>query len=490
MELASAQRYREAMDALSHALRHTQKTDNRLLHHLALVYAWSGEYNAALAQLDRGLAADRNNPELIASRAEILSWKGDIAAATSAYENLVRISPNNGGYWLKLAQMYALQGRSSEARAGYAKVLHLAPDNIDAYIGVADIYRENHQYNSAEQLLRGGLSKFPGDARLTNELAVVAASKSLSVKNWVMLIELVVFAAVLVVIAHDIRHDRRVLRRRHLTGFVLLPAALSLALLMAVVYVNILFGGSYYKPLSTATQLLEPLLIGALLTLTLFWRLRFERPQRQKTILAIGAHPDDIEFGCGATLLRQREEGAVTYGLVLTGGERGHDTTEQGKIRTEEACSAARVLALCDVKVHNFPDTKLHEHKAEIRKVIEEAVTRWRPDIIFTHNGHDVHTDHQTVFDATREAARGAFTILCYENPNTPPGFKPGYFFDVGNYLDGKIKALECHKTQMGKSYAASSVVRAIAGFRGTQARVPLAEGFEVMRVLVKERNQ
>lgn len=444
----------------------------------------------ALAQLDLSLATDHSKLELIASRANILAWNGDIAAAISTYESLVLTSPNNDNYWLQLARMYALHGQAAEARSSYYKVLQLAPDNIDAYIGAADVYRGNHQFSEAEQVLRDGLNKFPNDLRLASELTALAAAKSLTLKDRMELLELVIFAAVVVIIARDIWRDRRTLRRRQLAGAVLIPAAFALILLMAIVYINIISGGSYYKQISTAAQLLEPLVIGALLTLTIFWRMRFERPPRQKTILAIGAHPDDIEFGCGATLLRLREEGAATYGLVLTGGERGHAVADKSQVRTEEACSAARVMALCDIEVHNFPDTTLHEHKAEIRKVIEEALARWRPDIIFTHNGHDVHTDHHTVFDATREAARGAYTLLCYENPNTPPGFKPGYFFDVGNYLDDKIKALECHKTQMGKSYADSAVVRAMAGFRGTQARVPLAEGFEVMRVLEKGRKE
>lgn len=554
MALAQAQRFKEAQYAINRALNHTRPDNKHILHHLALVYAWSGNYkeaarrydqllqrfprdpviridygqtlawdrryteaarqyesvlaseprnvealrhrglleawqghyDAALVHFERGLAIDLKNPQLIADRADVLSWKGDLAAATEAYETLVKISPKNEGYLLKLAQVYAWQGRTRQASASYERVVLLDPGNIDAYIGFARVYRDNHQYDEAEKVLRKVLIRFPTDLRLTNELTALAAKKSLSLKDMVELVEPLVFVVILLVLAHHIWRDRRVLRRRQLTARVLLPALPALALLIAVVYVDVLFGGAYYKEVSAAAQLLEPVALSALLTLTLIWRLRFERPQRRKTVLAIGAHPDDIEFGCGATMLRLREEGAATYGLVLSAGERGHNETGVSEARIEEARSAARVIALSDIVFHNFPDTALHKHKEAIRVVIEEALVRWRPDIIFTHNGHDVHTDHRTVFDATREAARGAYTILCYENPNTPAAFHPGYFFDVSDYVEDKIAALARHKTQMGKAYADSAVVRATAGFRGTQARVPFAEGFEVMRVLEK----
>ncbi len=403
---------------------------------------------------------------------------------------LARISTEDAHFWLHLADAYAWNGYSRQAFESYLTVLDLDPNSVDAYLGMADIYRSNHQYADAEKILRSALVAFPFDPRPGNELAALASQKSLGIKDMIELAEPLVFVVILAILSVSIRRERRVLRRRQLTLRVLLPALPVLGLLGGAVYMHLLYAGSHYPEISAAGQLLEPVAVGVLLTLILVWRLRFERPARKKTVLAIGAHPDDIEFGCGATILRLRQEGAVTYGLVLTGGEQGYGQSDERQVRVDEARAAAQVMALCDIDIHNFPDTLLHEHKAEIRSVIEKALARWRPDIIFTHNGHDVHTDHRTIFDATSEAARGAYTILCYENPNTPPGFKPGYFFDVGNHLDGKIAALACHRTQMGKAYAASSIVRAIAGFRGTQARVPFAEGFEVMRVLEKARHQ
>jgi len=458
------------------------------LRHLGILEAWQGHYEKALLLLDRGLRIDPQHAKLIADRAEVLSWKGDLAEAIKAYEHLVQLAPGNADHWLKLAQVNAWNGRTRVARESYAKVLQLAPTNLDAYIGLARVFIDNHQYTEADKVLREALPRFPDNQRLTKELAGLAAEKSLHLKDIVELIEPLFFVAILLVLARHLWRYRRILRRTHLATRLLLPALPALALLIAAVYVFVLLGGAYYREISAATQLLELAALSALLvlTLTLVWLLRFERPQRQQIVLAIGAHPDDIEFGCGAALIRLREEDASTYGLVLSIGERGHQDSAASAVRIKESLAAARVTELTDIAFHDFPDTKLHEHKEAIRAAIEEALARWQPDIIFTHNSHDVHTDHRTVHDATREAARGPYTILCYENPNTPPAFNPGYFIDVSDYIEDKIAALARHKTQMGKAYADAALVRATATFRGTQARVPLAEGFEAVRVLEK----
>ena len=464
--------------------------DNPPPRHLALGYALNGNYGAALALLDHGLSIDHGNASLLAGRADVLSWKGDLAGATVELQKAVKSAPKVVEYWLKLADLYAWNGRTAKAIEAYREVLRLAPANVDADIGLARIYRSNHQYAAAGTVLREGLAKDPGNERLTSALAELAADQSLRPKEVVEVAEVAIFWVILAVMSLDAWRERRVLRRRQLVYRVLLPAIIAMTLLCAITYIRMSLGGLYYQEFSVLAQIIEPVVLGTMLAIIVVWRLRYKRPVRQRTILAIGAHPDDIEFGCGATILRLREEGAATYGLVMTGGEKGHDNKHEGSVRVKEACSAANVMALCDITFHDFPDTLLHEHKTEIREAIEAAIARWRPDIIFTHNSHDVHTDHQVVFDATREAARGAYTVLCYENPNTPPSFRPGYFFDVGEHIDGKIAALARHKTQRKKPYAASAVIRAMAGFRGSQARVLFAEGFEVMRVLEKSLHQ
>lgn len=199
-----------------------------------------------------------------------------------------------------------------------------------------------------------------------------------------------------------------------------------------------------------------------------------------KRVLAIGAHPDDLEIACGATLAKMRDCGHIIYGLILTQGEQGG----AADTRAKEAQKGAGFLGLNIVDVKDFKDTRLAEQANEICLSIEEIIKRFKPDIILTHSANDQHQDHTTVFEATLRAARNNSTILSYESPSVTPSFKPTIFIDVANYLDVKLESIRQHHDQKGKRYVQKDHVRGIAAFRGGQAKVRYAEGFESVRAL------
>ena len=460
------------------------------LRHLGLLTAWEGHYDEALGLLDRALKLDHHNVQLLLAQGEILSWKGDLMHASQALELAREIAPSNASTWLKLAQIYAWQGHTREAQETYQQAINLDPANVEGHLGLAHVYMSNHQYHEAEQVLRQALAMFPTDPRLGKELATLAADKTLNLADIIDWLQPLLFIVILLVTYWHVWRYRRVLRQRNSGVHVLLTTLPVLAVLTLVTYAFVMLGGSYYREVAIASRILQ-LLSTLILVVVLFWLvwlLRFARPARNQVVLAIGAHPDDIEFGAGATLLRYREQGCRTCGLILTNGERGNGKDQEADSRMDEARQSARVIALSELRTLSFPDTRLHSCKADIRRVIESALRELSPDIILTHTPHDVHSDHKIVFEVTREAARGAYTILCYENPNTPPEFKPDYFVDVGDYLDDKIRALAQHKTQSEKPYTNPKVIRAAAAFRGAQARVQYAEAFESLRVLEKTR--
>jgi LmbE family N-acetylglucosaminyl deacetylase len=198
-------------------------------------------------------------------------------------------------------------------------------------------------------------------------------------------------------------------------------------------------------------------------------------------VLAIGAHPDDIEIAAGAALSKMRDAGYSITGLILTQGEKGG----QGEIRPEEARRGAEFLGLDEVRVLDFCDTRLSEEANKLTATIEEMIQRVEPDIIFTHSNHDIHQDHQSVYEATLRATRNArITILCYESPSATQDFHPTYFIDVSPYVEVKIKAIREHWDQRNKPYMRPEQVRGKLAFRGGQARVDYAEGFEVARMV------
>lgn len=233
----------------------------------------------------------------------------------------------------------------------------------------------------------------------------------------------------------------------------------------------------------TLSKLLEWANIVALSTLILgllYTRLVVERTPRPRRILAIGAHPDDIELACGATLAKMRDAGHQIQALVLTSGERGGD----GRVRPREAQRGAQFLGCSSVFVYNFADTRLHDQAHEILSVIEERVQAFNPDIIFTHSANDQHQDHQAVYEATLRAARNHSTILCYESPSVTSAFSPTIFVDIGDYVEVKIASVRQHGDQLRKPYMSAERLRGIASFRGGQAKTRYAEGFEAVRSL------
>ncbi|PWD50364.1 PIG-L family deacetylase [Serinibacter arcticus] len=209
---------------------------------------------------------------------------------------------------------------------------------------------------------------------------------------------------------------------------------------------------------------------------------RRDEPRR---VLVVGAHPDDLELACGGTVASLARRGHEVKVLVMSRGTRGGDPAA----RREEAVAGARMLGTTDVTVHDFPDTFLADANGAMIEVIEAAITAFRPGTILTHSEHDQHQDHQAVHRAVLRAGRQAHSILCFESPSVTRSFSPSVFVDISDFVDLKIRAVQTHRDQSGKPYMTASRVKGIAAFRGAQAKVPAAEGFEPVRYLqnVKE---
>ena len=200
-------------------------------------------------------------------------------------------------------------------------------------------------------------------------------------------------------------------------------------------------------------------------------------------ILAIGAHPDDIEFGCGGTLIKYAGKGARIDMLVMTDGARGGGA----RTRRAEQLRAASVLGARRVHWGGYRDTLL----PSVRRLIDcmERVLRVvRPDFIFVNFPDDTHQDHRQVARATVSATRYARNVLFYEGPTTV-NFTPTVFIDIADEVEKKIEALQKHRSQVMKTRiegtAICEIAQASAHFRGVQARVRWAEGFAPLRLFI-----
>ena len=230
--------------------------------------------------------------------------------------------------------------------------------------------------------------------------------------------------------------------------------------------------------------------------------------QRFERVLVVCAHPDDAEFGFGATVARLADQGSeVTYVVCTDGSQGGEDPAvpdeELTLTRYQEQRDAAAVLGVRDVVFlghrdgHLFPDL-------ELRRELVREIRRHRPDLVLSQSPLRVlgsgigayHPDHLAVGEATLQAV--------YPDSRNPRAFRdllqegleahrvrevwvgatqePDHFVDVTDYIDRKIQAIECHRSQLGKPHHGSDGpgkwIRERLHAVGEQAGYEYAEGF------------
>ena len=198
-------------------------------------------------------------------------------------------------------------------------------------------------------------------------------------------------------------------------------------------------------------------------------------------VLAFGAHPDDLEVGAGGLLARLSHEGAeVTLAIVSV-----PNNTEQ---RKQEARDAAKVLdanlfILNEEKPCRVEDIPMHELVRRMDTVIGDV----RPDLVITHSANDLHWDHGLVNRATVSALRRTpcdlLAYLSSPEMNAQARSLGNCFADVSKYVDVKLEAIACHKSQLPRLDLESS--RDVARAMGRISGYEYAECYEVLRVRI-----
>jgi len=213
--------------------------------------------------------------------------------------------------------------------------------------------------------------------------------------------------------------------------------------------------------------------------------IRSERLSRQeetmagKHVLAVGAHPDDIELGCGASLLAHVAAGDAVTMLVMTGGESGPGAAN----RHAEQRGAANTLG-ASLRWGGLRDCELVADAATVATV-EAVVAETGADLIYVHAPEDSHQDHRATAAATLSAARRLSRVLHYQSPSTL-SFAPTVFVDVTAFLSGKLAALAAHGSQVELSAMVEpDAVKASARHWGAQARIGYAEAFAPTRMVL-----
>jgi LmbE family N-acetylglucosaminyl deacetylase len=198
---------------------------------------------------------------------------------------------------------------------------------------------------------------------------------------------------------------------------------------------------------------------------------------RRPIALAVGAHPDDVEIGCGGVLLEHRRRGDDVVILTLTGGEHGGDHER----RARESKDAAAVIGAALIH-RDLPDTSLPEAGPTI-EAIQDAIEVVRPTVIYTHSLNDNHQDHRACHRATVVAGRGIPEIHCYQAPSTAVSFAPSRFVDISEVIDRKIDAIRAFTSQWTvRDYLEEDLIRSTARYWGRFGGGRFAEPLETIR--------
>ena len=200
-------------------------------------------------------------------------------------------------------------------------------------------------------------------------------------------------------------------------------------------------------------------------------------------ILAIGAHPDDLELSCGGTLILHVQGGDDVFLMVITDGSMGGDP----EIRRQEQLDAAKIIGAKDVFFGGYPDTTFECNRESIMK-IEKIIDKVDPEVVYTHFGEDTHQDHRHIARAVVPAARSVPNLLFFEGLSSQ-NFNPTVFVNIGRVINQKLGALEAHTSQVQKTNIENmsiiDISRSAANFRGIQGRVTYAEGFVPVRYFI-----
>lgn len=160
-------------------------------------------------------------------------------------------------------------------------------------------------------------------------------------------------------------------------------------------------------------------------------------PPRQ-VVLAIGAHPDDVEIAVGGILAAHRAAGDSVTILTLSKG------TRDGGIRTawEEGTAAASVIGARLILEDN-PEPHLSSAEPTLG-IIKRVIAETEPTVIYVHSDSDRHQDHRAVHDATMLVSGAVRTVACYQSSTSSVDFHPNRFVSIDGFTDAKIAMLEC----------------------------------------------
>jgi len=229
--------------------------------------------------------------------------------------------------------------------------------------------------------------------------------------------------------------------------------------------------------------------------------------KKNDKILVIAAHPDDEVIGCGGTILKAINEGAIVSVLFLGEGvstrfpnnEKSKECLKAIKFREKSATNCLKILGIKDYDFNYYLCTKFDTYPIiDFVRLIEKKIKIFKPNIVFTHNDNEVNIDHIIANRATEIACRPlisntvksvyTFEAVCSGNFKFDKKFNPNLYIDIKKYFKKKIIALKCYRDEI-KSYPFPRSIQGIeiqAKYRGLQSGLEYSEAFKIERKIIK----
>lgn len=205
---------------------------------------------------------------------------------------------------------------------------------------------------------------------------------------------------------------------------------------------------------------------------------------RPPSVLALGAHADDVEIGAGGTLLHLARQfpGLDAHVVVLTGS-----ADRAAEARTSAAAFLAPATPA--VTVHDLPDGRLPMYWGDVKTVLDDLAVRLQPDLVLAPHRHDAHQDHRTLAELVTTAFRDHL-VLRYEvlKWDGDLGAAPANLYvplDAATMQRKTDLLLECFPSQRARDWFEPASFAGLARVRGVQCKAPYAEAFSVDKVVL-----
>jgi LmbE family N-acetylglucosaminyl deacetylase len=200
-----------------------------------------------------------------------------------------------------------------------------------------------------------------------------------------------------------------------------------------------------------------------------------------KRVCFIGAHPDDIEIGCGALLAHIA---SMTEVKCITLSDNQKNPSLKNVVQEHYASMATLGISKENVVVGQFETRRFPQARQEILEYLININKSFHPEIVFVHSKADIHQDHATVTEESLRAFRGT-TVLGFDVIRSTYGFFPNFLVEVTESdVERKIAALSQYHTYDTKYYFDPNITRATLIRHGALAERPYAEGFDILRMI------